>query len=118
MNYTQSPFPDFETYLRFLTGSNEDDIQLILKQYNSKFITYEFSPGINTFKDVSELLSRGFQKEFEIRGKIQPNTEYDKSDSIIIERDNNTMKIKLGVRYEVNALRFDENSFDENLVLS
>ena len=111
MKYTQSPFRDFESYLRILTGLNEDDIHIILKQYNSKFITYETSPGTYTFKDISEVLSRGFEKEFEIRGEIQPNTEYDKSDSIIIERDNNTMKTKLIVGSEINALRFDEKSF-------
>ena len=101
MNYTQSSFRDSESYLRILTGLNEDDIQLILKQYNSKFITYEISPGIYTFKDISEVLSRWFEKEFQIRGEIQPNTKYDKSDSIIIECDNNTMKTKLIVRYEL-----------------
>ena len=37
--YTVSPLRDFESYLRILTGLNEDDIHLILKQYNSKFIT-------------------------------------------------------------------------------
>ena len=111
LNYTQSPLGDFENYIRILTGLNEDDIQLILKQYNSKFITYEFSPGIYTFKDISEVLSRGFEKEFEIRGEIQPNAEYDKSDSIIIERDNNTMKTKLIVGFDIIALRFDEKSF-------
>ena len=102
---------DFESYLRNLTGLNEDDIQLILKQYNYKFITYEISPGIYTFKEISEVLSRGFEKEFEIRGEIQPNTEYDKSDSFIIERDINTMKTKLIVGSEINTLRFDEKSF-------
>ena len=111
MNYTQSSFRDFESNLRILTGLNEDDIQLIIKQYNSKFISYEISPVIYTFKDISEVLSRGFEKEFEIRGEIQPITKYDKSDSIIIECDNNTMETKLIVSYEINALRFDEKSF-------
>ena len=111
MNYTQSSFRDFESYLRILTSLNEDDIQLLLKQYISKFIIYEISPGIYTFKDISEVLSRAFGKEIEIRGEIQPNTKYGKSDSIIIECDNNTMKTKLIVRYEINVLRFDEKSF-------
>ena len=111
LNYTQSPFREFETYLGILTGLKEDDIQLILKQYNSKVITYEISPGIYTFKDISKDLSRGFEKEFEIRGEIQPTTKYDKSDSIIIEYDINTMKTKLIVSHKINALRFDEKSF-------
>ena len=32
LGYAKSPFRDFESYLRFVVGSNEDDIQLILKQ--------------------------------------------------------------------------------------
>ena len=32
LNRTQSPFRDFESYLRNLTCLNEDDIHLILKQ--------------------------------------------------------------------------------------
>ena len=75
LNCTQSSFRDFESYLRILTGLNEDDIQLILKQYISKFITYEISPGFYTFKDISEVMLRGFEKEVEIRGEIQPNTK-------------------------------------------
>ena len=82
-----------------------------LKQYNSNFITYEISPGIYTLKVFSEVLSKGFEKEFEIRAEIQPKTKYDKCDSNIIERDNNTMKTKLIVRYEIIALRFNEKSF-------
>ena len=45
---------------KFLSGLNEDYIQLILKQCNSKLCTYEISPGIYTFKDHSEILSTGF----------------------------------------------------------
>ena len=90
---------------------NEEDIQLIIKHFFSKYITYEISTGIYTFQYISEILSRGFEKEFEIRGEIQPNTKYDKSDSIIIESDNNPMKTKLIVRREINAMRFDGKSF-------
>ena len=32
--YANSSFRDFETYLRIIIGLEEDDIQLILKQYN------------------------------------------------------------------------------------
>ena len=41
MGYARSPFRDFESYLRIVIGLEEDNIQLILKQYNEKFITYE-----------------------------------------------------------------------------
>ena len=37
-------------------GLDENDIQLILKQYNSHFISYELSPGIYTTKDISEVV--------------------------------------------------------------
>ena len=43
--YARSPFRDFESYPRIVVGLNEEDIQLILKNYNEKFVTYEISPG-------------------------------------------------------------------------
>ena len=60
--YLQTPFQVFESYLRILTGLNEDDIQLIIKQYNSIFTTFENSPIICSIKDITEVLSRGFIK--------------------------------------------------------
>ena len=45
MGYARSLFRDFESYLRIVVGLEENDIQLILKQYNEKFITYELDPG-------------------------------------------------------------------------
>ena len=45
MGYARSPFRDFESYLRIVIGLEEDNIRLILKQYNGKFITYELEPG-------------------------------------------------------------------------
>ena len=33
---------------------DEDDIQLILKQYNSNFVTYELAPSVYSIKDNSE----------------------------------------------------------------
>ena len=57
-----SCFRDFECYLRILDYLDENDFQLISKQYNSKYIAYKFVPGVYTFKDNSEVLSRGSQK--------------------------------------------------------
>ena len=54
LGYTRSPFRDFESYLRMVVGLDEEDIQLILKQYNSHFITYELTPGIYTIQDISD----------------------------------------------------------------
>ena len=56
LGYTASPFRDFESYLRLLIGLDEEGIQLILKEYNSHFITYELTPGIYTIQDVSEAI--------------------------------------------------------------
>ena len=54
MANARSPFRDFENFLRIVVGLNEDDIQLILKQWNSFFITYELSVGIYTIIVISE----------------------------------------------------------------
>ena len=45
IGYARSFFPDFESYLRIVVGSDEDDNQLILKQYNANFVTCELDPG-------------------------------------------------------------------------
>ena len=45
MGYARSPFRDFESYLRIVFGLEEDNIRLILKQYNEKFVTYELELG-------------------------------------------------------------------------
>ena len=87
MDYVNSPFRDFECYLRILTGLNEAEIQLILKQYNSKFITYKTPPGAHTFNDLSSVPLKGFNNEFEIRGRMRPNHKHDLSDSLIIDSD-------------------------------
>ena len=39
MGYAISPFRDFESYLRIVVHLDEDDIQLISKQYNANFVT-------------------------------------------------------------------------------
>ena len=52
----RSPYRDFETYLRILVGLEEDNIRLILKQYNEKFITYELDPGNYTIEDLKKVV--------------------------------------------------------------
>ena len=54
--YTSSVTQDFGSYLRTQMDLVEDDIKLVLDEYNSSFITYEIMPGIYTFKDISEAL--------------------------------------------------------------
>ena len=71
-----------------MTGLNEDDIQLILKQYDSNIETHKTSPGVYTFKDLAVVLSRDFRKGFEIL--MRSDQEYDKSDSFLIDNDDNS----------------------------
>ena len=44
--YTRSVFQDFESFLRTQIDLIEDDIKLVLDEYNLSFITYELEPGI------------------------------------------------------------------------
>ena len=54
MGYARSPFRDFESYLRIIIGLEEENIKLILKQYNEKFITYELEPSNYTIEDLQK----------------------------------------------------------------
>ena len=98
--YTGSVFQDFESFLRAQIDLVEDDIKLVLDEYNSNFITYELQPGIYTFKDISEALFNIIQSE-------HPGP----SNVIDIEYDDITMKTKLVVKSGIIAIRFDEKSF-------
>ena len=62
--YTSSVFQDFESFLRTEIDLVEDDIRLVLDEYNSSFITYELDSGIYTFKDISEALFNILQSEY------------------------------------------------------
>ena len=52
--YAESSFRDFESYLRITIGLEEDDIQMILKQYNEKFVSYELAPDNYTVEDIQK----------------------------------------------------------------
>ena len=54
MGYARSPFRVFERYHRIVVVIDEDDVWLILKQYNSNFVTFEKPLGIYSVKDISE----------------------------------------------------------------
>ena len=62
--YTDSVFQDLESFLRKQIDLVEDDIKLVLDEYNSNFNTYELTPGIYTFNDVSEALYNIIQSEY------------------------------------------------------
>ena len=98
--YTRSVFQDFESYLGTEVDLVEDDIKLVLDEYNSSFITYELEPGIYTFKDISEALFRILQSDCPGDCNV-----------IDIEYDDIKMKTKLDVKSGIIAIRFDETSF-------
>ena len=98
--YVSSIFQDFESFLRTENDPVEDDIRWVLDENNSSFITYELTPGIYTFKDISEALFNILQSEY-------PGP----SNVIDIEFDDITRKTKLVVRNGIIAIRFDEKSF-------
>ena len=98
--YTRSVFQDFESFLRTQIDLVEDDIKLVLDEYNSSFVTYELKPGIYSYRDLSKALFYPLQ------------SEYPSSDSeILIRLDDITRKTKLVVNSGIIAIRFDENSF-------
>ena len=98
--YVSSVFQDFESYLRTEIDLVEEDIKLVLDEYNSSFITYELDPGIYTFEDISEALLKILQPEYD-----------GYHNTIDIEYDDITMKTKLVVKHGTIAIRFDEKSF-------
>ena len=98
--YVNSVFQDFESFLRTQIDLIEDDIKLVLDEYNSNFNTYELTPGIYTFKDISEALYNILQSEYPGPANI-----------IDVKYDDITMKTKLDVNSGIIAIRFDEKSF-------
>ena len=98
--YTSSVFQGFKSFLRTQIDLVEVDIKLVLDEYNSNFITYQISPGIYAFKDISEALFYILQSEYP-----QPDSE------ILIRLDDVTRKTKLVVNSGIIAIRFDEKSF-------
>ena len=61
--YTSFVFQDFESFHRTQIDLIEDDVKLVLDEYNSSFITYELEPGIYSYRDISEALFYIFQSE-------------------------------------------------------
>ena len=62
--YTSSVFQDFESFLRTEVALIEDDVRLVLEEYNSSFVTYKLQPGIYSYKDISEALFYILQSEY------------------------------------------------------
>ena len=93
--------------MRIRIGLDEEDIQLILKEYNSHFITYELSPGIYTIQDISDAI-------YTFSGQ---------SEDIEIRYDDISMKTKIILKYKdsrenfgLGTMRFDKKSFFHTLL--
>ena len=96
--YINSSFRDFESYLRIIVGLEEDNIQLILKQYNEKFITYKLDPGNYTIEDLKKA--------------VYPLDDHE--GTLQIKYDDLNKKVQLILtRFDSSfgTLRFDEKSF-------
>ena len=78
----------------------EDDIKLVLDEYNSSFITYELEPGMYNFREISEAIF-----------KIPQLENPEPSNAIVIEFDGKAKKTKVVVNSGIIAKRFDEKSF-------
>ena len=98
--YVSYVLQDFESYIRTEVDLVEDDVRLVVEEYNSNFITYELTPGIYSYRDISKALFCILQTEYP-----QSNNE------ILIKLDDITKKTKLVVRSGIIAIRFDEKSF-------
>ena len=98
--YTRSVFQDFESFLRTQIDLVEDDIKLVLDEYNSNFVTYELVPGIYRYRDIAEAFYYILESEY-------PSS----SSEILIRLDDITRKTKLVVRSGIIAIKFDEKSF-------
>ena len=103
MGYAISLFRDFESYLRIVVGLEEDNIRLILKQYNEKFITYELDPGNYTVEDIQKAVYPLGDHEGTL--KIEYD-DLDKKVEIILTRFGESF----------GTLRFDEKSFFHTLL--
>ena len=107
LGYSASPFRDFESYLRPVIGLDERDIQLILKEYNSPFITYELTTGIYTIQDISEAIQTfsGHQQTIQL--------EYDDISmrATIVSKFKNEKNMSA-----LGTLRFDKQSFFHTLL--
>ena len=107
LGYSRSLFRDSESFFIIVVGLDEEDIQLILKQYKSHFVTYELTQGIYTIQDISDTVHI-FSGHSEI---------------IEIEYDDITMKTKFFLKYKggeknfgLGTLRFAKKSFFHTLL--
>ena len=104
--YTSSVFHELESFLRTRIDLIEDDVKLVLDECNSSFLTYEIEPGIYSYREIFEALFNSLQ------------LEYSSSDrKILIRLDDVTRKTNLVVGSGIIAIRFDERSFLDTILV-
>ena len=84
----------------------EDDLRLVVEDYNSSFITYELETAIYTYKDLSKALLI----------ILQPGYDEFKN-SVVIQFDDITMKTNLVLRSGNIAIKVDEKSFFSTILV-
>ena len=105
MRFAPSAFRDFERYIRVVVGLDEEDFQLILKQYSSKFVIYKITPENYTIKDTSKAMyTRGDHEE-----TLKIEFEYD-------EITLKTKSISTRSGGDFGTSRFDERCFFNTLL--
>ena len=103
MGFARSLFRDFESYLRIVIGLDEDDIQIISKQYNENFVIYELDPGNYSIEDLEGAVYNFGDHELTLQ----------------IEHDDLNKKTKLVLTSfgsTFGTLRFDKKSFFHTLL--
>ena len=103
MYHARSTFRDSESFLRMTGDLDEDDVQLILKQYNEKFVSYELDPGNYSIEDLQKAVYPLGDHEGTLQIK---NDDLNKKVKLILTR--------FGLTF--GTLRFDEKSFFNTLL--
>ena len=98
--YTSSIFQHFASYLGAEFDLVEEDIGLVLDEYNSNVITYELPPGINIFTNLSEFHLGHLQNE---NGGV--------NNTVVFEIIDISKKTELVVTPSIIAIKFEEKSF-------
>ena len=98
--YNSSFIQVFESFLRRENDLVENDIRLVLDEYNPSFNTYQLKPGFYTFKEFSEAPFNNLQAEYEL---INNSVDFDFYEI--------TTKSILVVRWCIIAIRYVEKPF-------
>ena len=103
MGYARSPFRDIESFFKIVVCLDRDAIQLMLKEYNSNFVTNNLVPGIYSIKDISKPVYTMADHEGPLKIDFD---EISKKIKLILTRFGSTF----------GTLSFDEKSFLNTLL--